>query len=67
MNAAEQKIATKPTEMLIEIMELSQTDQRPEVPTIRGWVMDELERRDSEAFAAWLDSEDGSPRKFYLN
>lgn len=67
MTAAEQKIATKPTEMLIEIMELTLTDHRPEVPTVRGWVMDELERRDPEAFMAWMDSEDGSPRNFFLN
>lgn len=67
MNAAEQKIAAHKTEMLIEIMELTLTDQRPEVPTVRGWVMDELERRDPEAFAEWLDSEDGSPRNFFLN
>ena len=67
MNAAEQKIATKPTEMLIEIMELSQTDQRPEVPQVREWVMNELEKRNPEAFMDWLDSEEGSPRKFYLN
>lgn len=67
MNAAEQKIATHKTEMLIEIMELTLTDHRPEVPTVRGWVMDELERRDPEAFEAWLDSEDGSPRNFFLN
>lgn len=27
-------------------------------PTIRAWIVYELERRDPEAFRAWLDSED---------
>lgn len=27
-------------------------------PTIRVWIVYELERRDPEAFRAWLDSED---------
>lgn len=28
------------------------------IPTVRGWLMDELEARNPEAFDAWMDSED---------
>ena len=27
----------------------------PDIYTVRGWIMDELERRDPEAYAAWID------------
>lgn len=27
------------------------------MPTVRGWLMDELERRNPAAFAAWLDQD----------
>ena len=40
----------------------------PELPTVRGWYMDELEARDPEAFNAWLDMdapEDEDLYKFY--
>jgi len=29
----------------------------PELPTVRGWIMDEIERRDPEGFERWLDSD----------
>ena len=41
----------------------------PNIPTVRGWIMDELERRDPEAFAAWIDSEPCEDRdlfKYYI-
>ena len=31
----------------------------------RGWLMDELERRDANAFDAWIDDYDASPRKYF--
>ena len=27
------------------------------LPTVRGWLMDEIERRDPEGYEAWMDSE----------
>jgi hypothetical protein len=27
------------------------------LPTVRGWLMDEIERRDPEGFEAWMDSD----------
>ena len=37
------------------------------VPTVRGWIMDELERRNPEAFAKWIDfnGTDWSPHYFF--
>lgn len=31
----------------------------------RGWLMDELERGDANAFDAWIDDYDASPRKYF--
>lgn len=36
-----------------------------EVAIARGWLMDELERRDAKAFDAWIDDYDESPRKYF--
>lgn len=37
----------------------------PDVYDTRGWLMDEFERRDPEAFDAWLEAYDASPRDFF--
>ena len=29
----------------------------PNLTTVRGWLMDEIERRNPEAYEAWLDSD----------
>lgn len=34
-------------------------------PTVRGWLMDELEARNPEAFDAWLEAYTDSPRRFF--
>lgn len=31
----------------------------------RGWLMDELERHDANAFDAWIDDYDASPREYF--
>ena len=36
-----------------------------EVAIVRGWLMDELERRDAKAFDAWIDDYDAIPRKYF--
>lgn len=36
-----------------------------EVAIGRGWLMDELERRDAKAFDAWIDAYDASPRQYF--
>ena len=61
--------ATMTTAQLIEQFVLTgKMEYTPELPTVRGWYMDELEERNPEAFAAWLDMdapEDEDLYKFY--
>lgn len=33
------------------------TQYDPNLPTVRGWIMDEIERRDPEGFERWIDSD----------
>lgn len=72
---ARKLIALRPLEKLIADFEL--LDARivdadhpitAEEVMVRGWIMDELEARDQEAFDAWIDDEDfeASPRKHFL-
>ena len=37
-----------------------------ELPIVRGWLMDELEKRNPVAFSCWLESNEPSPRKFFV-
>jgi hypothetical protein len=54
-------------EQLIESFELTDTRNDKEVPTVRGWMMDEMERRNPEAFEAWLNGDAKIPaRKYFL-
>lgn len=69
MNAeakAKAMIATQSTEKLVEQFELTETINDKDIFTVRGWLMDELEARDAQAFEKWIDSNDESPRKYYL-
>ena len=69
MTAAEQEARTKiealTTKEIIFQFELTETINNAHIPTVRGWLMDELEKRNPEAFEEWIDSEEDSPRKFY--
>ena len=59
-------VAAQSTTILVEVFEMTEADPTPESLTIRGWIMDELERRDEPALWAWIDSNEGSPRRFFL-
>lgn len=59
-------IATQTTERLIEQFEMTETMNKPETYTVRGWYMDELEKRNPTAFEEWVMSEETSPRRFFL-
>lgn len=38
---------------------LATSDKRdPRIPMVRGWIMDELERRNPKAYERWIDSEE---------
>lgn len=52
-------MAARTTAQLVADFEATETNNDQEIPTVRGWIMDELETRDSAAFDAWLDG-DGS-------
>lgn len=64
-------IASMTTRQLIDTFILTgivNNPNSPNIPTIRGWIMDELERRDPKAFDAWLsddDSEDDDLLKYF--
>ena len=30
----------------------------PQLPTVRGWIMDEIQRRDPEGYEAWIMQDD---------
>lgn len=57
------------TERLLELWELT-AKQKPsqEIAIVRGWMMDELERRDRKGFNAWLDDDrpDEDLRKYMM-
>lgn len=72
MTNAEKKarnlIANRSTEQIINDFELTEMlTITPELATVRGWYMEELEKRNAEAFEKWIDNYDDSPRKFFLN
>jgi hypothetical protein len=71
MHASEQKardmIAKRTTYELIADWE--ESDNRPmteTLPIVRGWLLDELEKRDKPSFDRWMDSNESSPRNFYI-
>ena len=52
---------------LIEAFEATDSRNDAEVPTVRGWMMDEMERRNPESFEAWMNGEATIPaRKYFL-
>lgn len=62
MTAAEQKaremISNLTLADLLDEWELTSKTNNPEIYTVRGWLMDELESRNPEAFDKWLDSDE---------
>ena len=70
MTKAESKarnlIANLTTEKLIEQFELTELVSDENISTVRGWLMDELEKRNPEAFDKWIEAYTESPREFYL-
>ena len=45
---------------------MTETRNDKDVYTVRGWLMDELEKRNPEAYERWLDGYTESPREYYL-
>lgn len=72
MTTAEKKararLAARTTEQLVLDWELTEAlPMTPELPIVRGWLMDEFQRRNPEAYEAWIDDDDldVSPRKYF--
>ena len=60
-------ISKRTTEQIVREFELTDyLDVCIETANVRGWYMDELEKRDAEAFDKWIDSDEDSPRKFFI-
>jgi len=55
------------TEQLISLFEATEHDDSENIPTVRDWLMSELESRDATAFDKWLNTIPcvESPRAFY--
>lgn len=49
-------IKSMTTRQLVDTFILTGSMNDPHIPTVRGWIMDELEARDPDAFDAWLES-----------
>ena len=67
---ARNRLASRTTAQLVLDWELTEAmPMTPELPTVRGWIMDEFKLRDAEAYEAWCDDDDldASPRKYFLN
>jgi len=59
-------VAARSTYNLVaDFEETNKKEMSPELATVRGWIMDELESRDAAAFEAWMDSADPSPRAYF--
>lgn len=63
---ARELIAKLSTENLLSQWELTTNCNDVNIPTVRGWLMDELEKRNPEAFNEWLDkdAEDEALREY---
>lgn len=67
--SARNLISKLKTEQLLEQWEMTTTMTDPGTSTVRGWLMDELEKRNPEGFDRWLDDDecnDEDLRKFIL-
>lgn len=67
LEQAKAMIGGMTTNELLNVWECTTNIDDPNIPILRGWLMDEFEKRHPEAFAAWLDTEeckDGDLRKY---
>ena len=44
-------------ERLVDLFEETTNKKDPNIPTVRGWLMDAIEAKNPEGFDAWLESE----------
>lgn len=68
MSPAEKAAAflrNRPLKSLISEFIMTGVMNDPHIPTVRGWYMDELKRRDPEAYDAWLDQDNSTDESLY--
>lgn len=67
-NKAMDILKQRTTRQLLDLWEMTTTNNSPYIPTVRGWIMDELSSRFPAAFDAWLDSDtdDAMLREYVL-
>ena len=70
---ARKMIESRTTAQLCEMFEATNCTSKErllEQAMVRGWIMDELEKRDAEAFDRWIDCEDielvDLPSRFFI-
>ena len=65
---AKELISKQTLDNLLTQWELTSVMNDPHIPTVRGWLMDELEKRNPEAFNEWLDNdeEDNTLRNYMV-
>lgn len=65
---AKRYIAGMKTSVLLEAWEKTTDMNSPEIPMVRGWMMDEFERRNPEGFNAWMEgpAEDDDLRNYMI-
>jgi len=65
---AREKISKLTLNELLTQWELTSVINDENIPTVRGWLMDELEKRNPDAFDKWLDedAEDENLRGYML-
>lgn len=56
------------TKKLLELWETTTDSNDKNIPTVRGWIMDEIETRFPEAYERWLDgdAEDSTLKNYIL-
>jgi len=64
---ARKSVAARSTEQLCYDFAATeaQAGASREIAMVRGWLMDELEKRDADAFDAWMFSDEDLPHSFY--
>ena len=56
---AKELISKQTLDNLLTQWELTSVINDSHIPTVRGWLMEELEKRNPEAFNEWLDNDEG--------
>lgn len=64
--AAIELLAKLNTKQLIDAFNATANNSDKEIPTVRGWIMDELERRNPDAFLAWLEGDANKGPELYF-